>query len=398
MAGDVDANAISRTSSESSCHCRKLKIRSGLSDHGLDVKGKLVWNALHQPLFRWKKKVHTFKRTRCILDPAACALCRLVSACFEASDDRRVLISIYYVFSGKELDGKRCYTVVLCVGATQLLPLGIDAHLLQRSPSGYARLPDQPSSDQLQIQQWLRRCEWVHELCKSEDESRASDSVEQPKRLINVRKMCVEQSQGTHRRYLALSYVWGRVERKVLSTNDPWSMSQPGFLLREISGGRIHTIVQDAIHLTRQLRETYLWVDSLCICQNNLVEKREEIAHMNVIFKGAVMTIVALDCESADDRLPGISTNGPPRSVPVVTIDGVRLLVATTVYPFLNPARDRALGNLDAGITELWTPSAGRRWLLPNHRKMPGSRMFLTIGTNEHGPCKKHSSRGESCT
>ena len=77
---------------------------------------------------------------------------------------------------------------------------------------------------------------------------------------------------------------------------------------------------------------------------------------MNDIFKGAVMTIVALDSESADDGLPGVSDCEPQRSAPVVTIDCVRMLVATAVYPFINPAANFAFNAVGAGIRHFGLP------------------------------------------
>ena len=78
---------------------------------------------------------------------------------------------------------------------------------------------------------------------------------------------------------------------------------------------------------------------------------------MNDIFKGAVMTMVALDSENADDGLPGVSDCEPQRSAPVVTIDGVRMLVATAAYLFINPAANFAFNAVRAGIRHFGLPA-----------------------------------------
>ena len=51
---------------------------------------------------------------------------------------------------------------------------------------------------------------------------------------------------------------------------------------------------------------TYLWIDKLCICQDDDQEKREEI------YAGARMTIVRADAENADETLPGVYAYNPP--------------------------------------------------------------------------------------
>jgi hypothetical protein len=54
---------------------------------------------------------------------------------------------------------------------------------------------------------------------------------------------------------------------------------------------------QDAIRISRELGERYLWIDSLCILQDDPQDWEEEAAKMHTIYGGATLTIAALSAE-----------------------------------------------------------------------------------------------------
>ena len=200
MSLDGTANPVLSPSSEPTCQCKNLKIRSRLSEHRPAALPRGVWNyfILHRFSDR-EKKLHTFEKGKCILSPATCELCRLVSACFESTKDTRVSLFSYYV-SAEHWTEDRTYSVsiVLRLGATQLVPLDIDAHLLGRNRGGFARSSRPSCTDRAQLREWLSKCELGHKACKLEDEHRANGVVTQPKWLINTRTMCIEQSNTTY--------------------------------------------------------------------------------------------------------------------------------------------------------------------------------------------------------
>ncbi|KAF1997496.1 heterokaryon incompatibility, partial [Amniculicola lignicola CBS 123094] len=72
--------------------------------------------------------------------------------------------------------------------------------------------------------------------------------------------------------------------------------------------------LEQAILVARELDILYLWIDSICIDQDDRVAKSEQISIMDRIYEGAAVTIVALDGENADSGLPGV-TDDPPRMV-----------------------------------------------------------------------------------
>jgi len=50
--------------------------------------------------------------------------------------------------------------------------------------------------------------------------------------------------------------------------------------------------VKHAVELTRILRVSYLWIDALCIVQDDEGDKMQEIARMGTIYEQALATIV----------------------------------------------------------------------------------------------------------
>ncbi|KAF2452143.1 hypothetical protein P171DRAFT_468493, partial [Karstenula rhodostoma CBS 690.94] len=95
--------------------------------------------------------------------------------------------------------------------------------------------------------------------------------------------------------YLALSYCWGG--------DQPFKTTKMSL---DKSNGTIdyHLLprtLQDACKVTQKLGYSYLWVDSLCIIQDDEDEMQKEIANMKLIYGNAVLTIVASRAVSCSD-------------------------------------------------------------------------------------------------
>jgi hypothetical protein len=73
-------------------------------------------------------------------------------------------------------------------------------------------------------------------------------------------------------------------------------------------------VVRDAIVVTRNLGHQYLWVDVMCIGNDD--HRKRQVAAMDLIYRGATATIVALG-EGAGADLPGVLM---PRCIPSVRI------------------------------------------------------------------------------
>lgn len=106
-------------------------------------------------------------------------------------------------------------------------------------------------------------------------------------------------------RYCALSYVWGKVVEKwfTLTRENSVSLSSKNALV----GASLPQTVKDAMQLCVELGERYLWVDSLCIVQNDTIFQKQQIDIMDTIYAAATFTIVAAAGYHANAGLPGIS-------------------------------------------------------------------------------------------
>lgn len=160
----------------------------------------------------------------------------------------------------------------------------------------------QPKFDVSLINKWLNKCHSNHgSRCITETSER------KPKNLILVdtEKNClVTMTDGHTPPYLALSYVWGGVPQAELIrlTLDKWH--EPGSLTEEVT---ITQKVRDAMVITKQTGLRFLWVDALCIVQDDDSQREEQINQMFLIYHQAEATIVAADGPSCDLGLSGVS-------------------------------------------------------------------------------------------
>jgi hypothetical protein len=63
--------------------------------------------------------------------------------------------------------------------------------------------------------------------------------------------------------------------------------------------------IEDAMELTGKVGFRYLWVDRLCITQDGLEQKAQQINEMNFIYENAVLCIVAVSGSGAYSDIPG---------------------------------------------------------------------------------------------
>ncbi|KAK4462289.1 heterokaryon incompatibility protein-domain-containing protein [Cladorrhinum samala] len=108
-------------------------------------------------------------------------------------------------------------------------------------------------------------------------------------------------------KYTALSYCWGKPsEMSQLYMTTPGNIEsrrKHGFPLSELP-----SVLQDAIHVTKKLSITYIWIDALCILQGSHSDWVCESAHLADIYASAYVTICSLTPSST------ISFLKPPRT------------------------------------------------------------------------------------
>ncbi|KAH9482132.1 hypothetical protein JR316_0004227 [Psilocybe cubensis] len=166
------------------------------------------------------------------------------------------------------------------------------------------------------VSNWLYMCEdWHGDVC---EKSKYLDGVvDNPTaliptfRLIDVVENCILFAPANVT-YVALSYVWGKIDpTKILrltkgTIND---LAVPGALLQQQNYDITPITIRDAIQVTREIGIRYLWVDSLCIVQDDVGpggSKMDAISKMDLIYGAAYLTIIAATGGDANAGLPGV--------------------------------------------------------------------------------------------
>jgi hypothetical protein len=125
-----------------------------------------------------------------------------------------------------------------------------------------------------------------------------------------VQNKCLAISKPGYR-YAYLSYVWGGVKTLKTGRSTFGSLMEKNSL--EARWDEITRTIRDTIHLVKQLCIPYLWVDALCIVQDDIVSKHDQIQAMAGIYANAYVTIIAGNGWDADHGLRGIQGVTEPR-------------------------------------------------------------------------------------
>ena len=97
-------------------------------------------------------------------------------------------------------------------------------------------------------------------------------------RVIDVKRRCIVKAPAGCQ-YFALSYCWGdgtKVEHLKLTTANFDQLHTPDELAK--NNIRVPSTIRDAIYFTGCLGSKFLWVDALCIIQDNETEMRSSLA------------------------------------------------------------------------------------------------------------------------
>ncbi|KAH8586942.1 heterokaryon incompatibility, partial [Bisporella sp. PMI_857] len=123
-------------------------------------------------------------------------------------------------------------------------------------------------------------------------------------RAIDVDEFCLVDVDAVAR-YVTLSYTWGKdtMQLKLTQKNETY-FRRPGSLYHNL--GLIPRTIQDAIHLTMKIGEKLLWVDSLCIRQDDPVDREQQIDAMGLIYNSSILSIQAACGDDANYGLPGV--------------------------------------------------------------------------------------------
>ncbi|KAI9772807.1 MAG: hypothetical protein M1839_002280 [Geoglossum umbratile] len=171
------------------------------------------------------------------------------------------------------------------------------------------------------LRTWISRCSNQHGPgCESLG---AKGMVQRPGsyKVIDIHCLRVIPAP-TDCRYVALSYVWGGAKFLSATRANYKLLEEDGSL--QMADGQLPQTIKDAMLLLAELGERYLWVDSLCIVQDDDENKHEQISNMDRIYGNASWTLVAAAGKDANSGLPGLRPCSPPIR-DVATVKGLQL-------------------------------------------------------------------------
>ncbi|KAK0613940.1 heterokaryon incompatibility protein-domain-containing protein, partial [Immersiella caudata] len=189
---------------------------------------------------------------------------------------------------------------------------------------------------------WLQTCIESHTTCK------ASFSSFFPARVLGVSPETLGASyvwllisdDGERRgeKYVCLSRCWGR--KPFLQTKSTNIEAHKN----GISMAGLPPNFQDAADITRRPRLRYIWIDSLCIMQDDISDWRKESARISSIYEHAFLVLSAT---KSKDAYEGMCISGFPTAHKTRTIKTATSTVAQ-----------------DDGFSNDWAlPATGRAWI-----------------------------------
>lgn len=172
------------------------------------------------------------------------------------------------------------------------------------------------------IRGWISRCAMTHGPKCNPPDPRPSEEPDLKLLLVDVQNMKLVESAWDSE-YIALSYVWGQ-SKSLGCTKTNISRLRVDGSLRELRN-ELPRSINDAIELVYSIGERYLWVDALCIIQDDANSKGFYISRMDRIYSNARVTLVTLTSDSVECALPGVSS---PRNLiqTPVEINGLHLV------------------------------------------------------------------------
>jgi hypothetical protein len=191
------------------------------------------------------------------------------------------------------------------------------------------------------VKRWLQACK-SHQHSKKTGNQESDGLFQDPGfRLIDVVDERLVQVTETCE-YVALSYVWGQVPSRLYTRKDNVeTLSDPKGITTATTTTTTTTThpapiiaqtVLDAMNFTREIGIRYLWVDALCIVQDNPVDRKEMIPRMSEVYGNATLTIIDAAGKDANAGLMGISPrNGCPIKPTIVDIADGTLKLAISL-------------------------------------------------------------------
>ncbi|KAF4996069.1 hypothetical protein FGRMN_4731 [Fusarium graminum] len=156
------------------------------------------------------------------------------------------------------------------------------------------------TADMSRLRGWLHACNESHQLQGLASAEYLSPLPDRLRVIDTAENYITEVDMPCE--YICLSYVSGTGSQTQYTTETRDQLSKPGGL----DSANLPQTIVDAIQVTRQLGVRYIWVDTLCITQDDSDDKAKIIFKMANIYANATLSIMASSNVDPTDGLPGV--------------------------------------------------------------------------------------------
>lgn len=162
---------------------------------------------------------------------------------------------------------------------------------------------------------WLKTCNTTHNVCRKHKSKMNYGSGGSRMILISLIDQCLVDFTGSEE-YAALSYVWGNDQQPFSTTrSNITNLRVKGSLATKSVQCQLPGTIRRAMQFTLLLNIQYLWVDRLCIIQDDPIHAMSQINCMGKVYFSSFLTLCAADGEDSSTGLRGIQRGSDPRYV-----------------------------------------------------------------------------------
>lgn len=211
---------------------------------------------------------------------------------------------------------------------------------------------------------WLKKCVENHRPC-----SKRTKLHRLPTRLLDLGRsgiltdirLCESANLSQDIKYFTLSHCWGTLKFLMLLKGNIKAF-QKSIPIQELS-----KTFQDSIVVTKRLGFRYLWIDSLCIIQDDDEDWQKESALMSMVYGLSTLNLTAA---GAQDGSEGLFFQRSPSLVKRLEF---------SVPPDTKKSDDEVFQGVDLHLYDrciTWSPIAARGWTFQEQYLAPRSLHF----------------------
>lgn len=261
-------------------------------------------------------------------DHSSCATCSKVIKMFDADFEARLERDPSDVFL-QEDDYEFCLRTGNSIGIDLSLRSGkiegmcfISLLILNDGPQERRGLLMDPHNIPLDLViTWMKTCDVRHGECICQRRSNLGLGSVGPTMLIDLVDHCLVDANGTED-YIALSYVWGDLEDQFATTRSNISkLKAKGNLTMPDVYMQLPGTIRRALQFSALVGARFLWVDRLCIVQDDATQFEDQVNRMGSVYSNAYLTICAGDGDDAESGLKGLGGTFLPRNIDQVIFE-----------------------------------------------------------------------------